>query len=96
MTRIGEVDDVVVRGAEEAGRRGEFGEPNTRASKTLDKRVNEKECKTKLRILHNAVGADMASREEDEERTAANQPRKRDKSQRSVLTAVIMGTEKEG
>ena len=38
-----------------------------RASKILDRRVNEKECKTKLRILHAAVGADMASREEDEE-----------------------------
>ena len=45
--------------------------------------MNNKEFNMQLRIFR---VADMASREEDQERTVANQSRKRDKSQRSMWT----------
>ena len=92
----GVVHDVV---REEGQRKQEEEESSEkqrpRASKILDKRLNRKECKTKLRIFRSAVGSDMASREEDEERTVANQSRKRDKSQRSIWTACSRAPRKE-
>ena len=74
----------VVRGVEEVGRRGEFGE--TKTTRKQDPRQTIAQQRIQHAITHLPI-RNMASREEDQGRTVANQSRKRDKSQRSIWTA---------
>ena len=99
VTTIEEVDDVVREESEEQRKQEEeesSEKQRPRASKILDKRVNRKECKTKLRMFRSAVGADMASREEDEVRTDANQLKEERQVPEIHFDYMFMGTEKEG
>ena len=57
-----------------------------------EEQMNKKGSNTKWRIFCFEVGADTASREEDERRAVANQMRKRDKSQRNIWTTCSWAT----